>query len=53
MHLEGRCCGRLFDSRDATFVVGESEDMGVPLGVDRAIEKMQKEECCLLYLKPK
>ncbi|XP_017334934.1 peptidyl-prolyl cis-trans isomerase FKBP5 isoform X2 [Ictalurus punctatus] len=53
VHLEGRCCGRLFDSRDATFVVGESEDMGVPLGVDRAMEKMQKGECCLLYLKPK
>ncbi|XP_053493076.1 peptidyl-prolyl cis-trans isomerase FKBP5 isoform X3 [Ictalurus furcatus] len=53
VHLEGRCCGRLFDSRDATFVVGESEDMGVPLGVDRAMEKMQKGECCLLYLNPK
>ncbi|XP_053083173.1 peptidyl-prolyl cis-trans isomerase FKBP5 isoform X2 [Pangasianodon hypophthalmus] len=53
VHLEGRCCGRLFDSRDVTFVVGESEDMGVPLGVDRAMEKMQKGECCLLYLKPK
>ncbi|XP_060774433.1 peptidyl-prolyl cis-trans isomerase FKBP5-like [Neoarius graeffei] len=53
VHLEGRCGGRLFDSRDATFVVGESEDVGVPLGVDRAMEKMQKGECCLLYLKPK
>ncbi|KAI5109244.1 peptidyl-prolyl cis-trans isomerase FKBP5 isoform X1, partial [Silurus meridionalis] len=53
VHLEGRCCGRLFDIRDTTFVVGESEDMGVPLGVDRAMEKMQKGECCLLYLKPK
>lgn len=53
VHLEGRCCDRLFDSRDTTFVVGESEDMGVPLGVDRAMEKMQKGECCLLYLKPK
>uniref|UniRef100_A0A4W5NWE0 peptidylprolyl isomerase n=2 Tax=Salmoninae TaxID=504568 RepID=A0A4W5NWE0_9TELE len=27
--------------------------MGVPLGVDRAMEKMQKGECCMLYLKPK
>ncbi|KAK3575362.1 hypothetical protein QTP86_025488, partial [Hemibagrus guttatus] len=53
VHLEGRCCGRLFDSRDATFVVGESEDIGIPLGVDRAMEKMQKGEYCLLYLKPK
>lgn len=53
VHLEGRCEGRLFDSRDVHFVVGESEDMGVPLGVDRAMEKMQKGECCMLYLKPK
>lgn len=53
VHLEGWCGGRLFDSRDVTFVVGESEDVGVPLGVDRAMEKIQKGECCLLYLKPK
>ncbi|KAL7832884.1 hypothetical protein SRHO_G00299020 [Serrasalmus rhombeus] len=53
VHLEGRCGGRLFEARDITFVVGESEDMSVPLGVDRAMEKMQKGECCLLYLKPK
>ncbi|XP_066519466.1 peptidyl-prolyl cis-trans isomerase FKBP5 [Hoplias malabaricus] len=53
VHLEGRCGDRLFETRDITFVVGESEDMGVPLGVDRAMEKMQKGECCLLYLKPK
>ncbi|KTG05566.1 hypothetical protein cypCar_00030804 [Cyprinus carpio] len=53
VHLKGWCGGRLFDSRDVTFVVGESEDVGVPLGVDRAMEKIQKGECCLLYLKPK
>ncbi|KAF7664340.1 hypothetical protein LDENG_00180190 [Lucifuga dentata] len=53
VHLEGSCGGRLFDSRDVCFVVGEAEDKGVPLGVDRAMEKMQKGECCILYLKPK
>ncbi|KAJ7999858.1 hypothetical protein DPEC_G00198760 [Dallia pectoralis] len=53
VHLEGHCGDRLFDSRDVKFVVGESEDMGVPLGIDRAMEKMQKGECCMLYLKPK
>uniref|UniRef100_A0A8C1QI16 peptidylprolyl isomerase n=1 Tax=Cyprinus carpio TaxID=7962 RepID=A0A8C1QI16_CYPCA len=53
LHLEGWCGGRLFDSRDVTFVVGESEDVDVPLGVDRAMEKIQKGECCLLYLNPK
>uniref|UniRef100_A0A4W4F1I4 peptidylprolyl isomerase n=1 Tax=Electrophorus electricus TaxID=8005 RepID=A0A4W4F1I4_ELEEL len=53
VHLEGRCDGCLFEKRDVTFVVGESEDKSIPLGVDRAMEKMQKGECCLLYLKPK
>ncbi|TRY55055.1 hypothetical protein DNTS_020783 [Danionella cerebrum] len=53
VHVQGWCGGRLFDSRDVTFTVGESDDVGIPLGVDRAMEKMQKGECCLLYLKPK
>uniref|UniRef100_A0A8D3BGW1 peptidylprolyl isomerase n=1 Tax=Scophthalmus maximus TaxID=52904 RepID=A0A8D3BGW1_SCOMX len=53
VHLEGSCGGRLFDCRDVSFVVSEAEDKGVPLGVDRAMDKMQRGECCLLYLKPK
>ncbi|XP_068170540.1 peptidyl-prolyl cis-trans isomerase FKBP5 isoform X1 [Antennarius striatus] len=53
VHLEGSCSGRLFDCRDVSFIVGEAEDKGVPLGVDRAMDKMQKGECCFLYLKPK
>ncbi|XP_029948704.1 peptidyl-prolyl cis-trans isomerase FKBP5 isoform X2 [Salarias fasciatus] len=53
VHLEGSCGGRLFDCRDVSFTVGEAEDKGIPLGVDRAMDKMQKGECCLLYLKPK
>lgn len=53
VHLEGSCGGRLFDCRDISFIVGEAEDKGVPLGVDRAMDKMQKGECCILYLKPK
>ncbi|XP_077459436.1 peptidyl-prolyl cis-trans isomerase FKBP5 [Stigmatopora argus] len=53
VHLEGSCDGRLFDIRDVSFVVTESEDKGVPLGVDRAMEKMQKGESCILYLTPK
>ncbi|XP_061907132.1 peptidyl-prolyl cis-trans isomerase FKBP5 [Entelurus aequoreus] len=53
VHLEGSCDGRLFDTRDVTFVVSESEDKGVPLGVDRAMDKMQKGECCILHLSPK
>lgn len=53
VHLEGSCGGRLFDCRDVRFVVGEGEDKGIPLGVDRAMENMQKGECCILLLKPK
>ncbi|KAG7494282.1 peptidyl-prolyl cis-trans isomerase FKBP5-like [Solea senegalensis] len=53
VHLEGSCGGRLFDCRDVSFVVGEGEDKCIPLGVDRAMDKMQKGECCVLYLKPK
>ncbi|XP_031613381.1 peptidyl-prolyl cis-trans isomerase FKBP5 [Oreochromis aureus] len=53
VHLEGRCGDRLFDCRDVSFIVGQAEDKSIPLGVDRAMDKMQKGECCLLYLKPK
>ncbi|XP_028303650.1 peptidyl-prolyl cis-trans isomerase FKBP5 [Gouania willdenowi] len=53
VHLEGSCDGRLFESRDVSFIVGEAEDKGIPLGVDRAMDKMQKGECCVLHLKPK
>lgn len=53
VHLEGSCGDRLFDCRDVSFIVGEGEDKGVPLGVDRAMDKMQKGECCVLHLKPK
>ncbi|XP_035236679.1 peptidyl-prolyl cis-trans isomerase FKBP5 [Anguilla rostrata] len=53
VHLQGSCAGRVFDSRDLCFVVGEAVDMDVPLGVDRAMDKMQKGECCLLHLKPR
>ncbi|KAK5617657.1 hypothetical protein CRENBAI_002173 [Crenichthys baileyi] len=53
VHLEGRCGDRLFDCRDVSFIVGQGEDKGIPLGVDRAMDKMQSGECCLLYLNPK
>ncbi|XP_022602392.1 peptidyl-prolyl cis-trans isomerase FKBP5-like isoform X3 [Seriola dumerili] len=53
VHLEGSCGGRLFDCRDVTFIVGEAEDKGIPLGVDRAMDKMQRGESCELHLKPK
>ncbi|KAJ1139004.1 hypothetical protein NDU88_005382 [Pleurodeles waltl] len=53
IHVEGRCDGRVFDCRDVTFVVGEGEDHNIPIGIDKALEKMQKGEHCVLYLSPR
>uniref|UniRef100_A0A8C8T1L7 peptidylprolyl isomerase n=1 Tax=Peromyscus maniculatus bairdii TaxID=230844 RepID=A0A8C8T1L7_PERMB len=52
VHLEGCCGGRMFDCRDVVFVVGEGEDHDIPIGIDKALEKMQREEQCVLYLGP-
>lgn len=53
VHLEGCCGGRMFDCRDVVFVVGEGEDHDIPIGIDKALEKMQREEQCILYLGPR
>ncbi|KAM9813680.1 peptidyl-prolyl cis-trans isomerase FKBP5 [Neosynchiropus ocellatus] len=53
IHLVGSCDGRVFDCRDVRFVISDFEDNNIPVGVDRAMDKMQKGECCILYLKPK
>ncbi|KAH0512450.1 Peptidyl-prolyl cis-trans isomerase FKBP5 [Microtus ochrogaster] len=53
VHLEGCCGGRMFDCRDVVFTVGEGEDHDIPIGVDKALEKMQREEQCVLYLGPR
>ncbi|KAB0355042.1 hypothetical protein FD755_022501 [Muntiacus reevesi] len=53
IHLEGRCGGRMFDCRDVGFIVGEGEDHDIPIGIDKALEKMQREEQCILYLGPR
>ncbi|XP_051043074.1 peptidyl-prolyl cis-trans isomerase FKBP5 isoform X2 [Phodopus roborovskii] len=53
VHLEGRCGGRVFDCRDVVFIVGEGEDHDIPIGIDKALEKMQREEQCVLYLGPR
>lgn len=43
----------MFDCRDVIFIVGEGEDHDIPIGIDRALEKMQREEQCILYLGPR
>ncbi|XP_007483818.1 peptidyl-prolyl cis-trans isomerase FKBP5 isoform X2 [Monodelphis domestica] len=53
IHLEGSCGSRTFDCRDVVFVVGEGEDHDIPIGIDKALEKMQREEHCILYLGPR
>ncbi|XP_029429291.1 peptidyl-prolyl cis-trans isomerase FKBP5 isoform X2 [Rhinatrema bivittatum] len=53
IHLEGSCGGRIFDCRDVTFVIGEGEDHDIPIGIDRALEKMQRGELCILHLGPR
>ncbi|XP_043861500.1 peptidyl-prolyl cis-trans isomerase FKBP5 [Dromiciops gliroides] len=53
IHLEGSCGNRTFDCRDVVFVVGEGEDHDIPIGIDKALEKMQREEHCILYLGPR
>ncbi|XP_077017695.1 peptidyl-prolyl cis-trans isomerase FKBP5 [Tamandua tetradactyla] len=53
IHLEAYCGGRMFDCRDVVFIVGEGEDHDIPLGIDRALERMQREEQCILHLRPR
>lgn len=53
VHLEGFCGGRRFDCKDVKFVVGEGEDHDIPIGIDKALEKMQRGEHCILYLSPR
>ncbi|KAM5325814.1 peptidyl-prolyl cis-trans isomerase FKBP5 isoform 1-T4 [Glossophaga mutica] len=50
IHLEGHCGERMFDCRDVVFIVGEGEDHDVPIGIDKALEKMQRGEHCILFL---
>ncbi|XP_053562781.1 peptidyl-prolyl cis-trans isomerase FKBP5 [Bombina bombina] len=53
IHLEGLCGDHVFDSRDVAFIVGEGEDYNIPIGIDKALEKMQRGECSLLHLSPR
>ncbi|KAK2526667.1 hypothetical protein Q9233_008437 [Columba guinea] len=53
IHLEGFCGGTRFDCKDVKFIVGEGEDHDIPIGIDKALEKMQRGEHCVLYLGPR
>ncbi|XP_053321467.1 peptidyl-prolyl cis-trans isomerase FKBP4 [Spea bombifrons] len=51
--LRGSHNGRVFDERELQFEVGEGESLGVPQGVETAVQQMEKGEEAILYLKPK
>ncbi|XP_073400316.1 peptidyl-prolyl cis-trans isomerase FKBP4 [Dendrobates tinctorius] len=53
LNLQGSHNGRVFDERDLRFEVGEGEGLGIPPGVETALQQMEKGEEAVLYLKPK
>ncbi|XP_018431967.1 PREDICTED: peptidyl-prolyl cis-trans isomerase FKBP4 [Nanorana parkeri] len=53
LKLQGFHDGRVFDERELQFEVGEGESLGIPPGVETALQQMEKGEEAVLYLKPK
>lgn len=53
LKLQGSHNGRVFDDREFQFEVGEGESLGIPPGVETAVQQMEKGEEAILYLKPK
>lgn len=51
--LEGSCEGRVFDQRDLKFEVGDGESLGLPSGVEKALQAMEQGEESLFTMKPK
>ncbi|KAG9462949.1 hypothetical protein GDO78_022765 [Eleutherodactylus coqui] len=51
--FQGSHDGHVFDERDLRFEVGEGEGLGIPPGVETALQQMEKGEEAVLYLKPK
>lgn len=51
--LEGYYKDRLFDQRELRFEVGEGESLDLPCGLEKAIQRMEKGEHSILYLKPR
>uniref|UniRef100_A0A671VQE1 peptidylprolyl isomerase n=2 Tax=Sparus aurata TaxID=8175 RepID=A0A671VQE1_SPAAU len=51
--VEGSCEGRIFDERELKFEIGDGENLGFPVGVEKAIMAMEQEEEALFTMKPK
>lgn len=51
--LEGYYKDQLFDQRELRFEVGEGESLDLPCGLESAIQRMEKGERSIVYLKPR
>ncbi|KAK9399229.1 peptidyl-prolyl cis-trans isomerase FKBP4 [Crotalus adamanteus] len=52
IEIEGRYGDRVFDQRALRFEVGEAENYDLPPGLDKTLQKMEKLEEAVVYLKP-
>lgn len=53
IEFEGRYRDRVFDKRELCFEIGEGDNYDLPHGLEKAIQKMEKSEESIFYLKPK
>lgn len=51
--LEGYYKDQMFDRRELRFEVGEGESLDLPCGLEKAIQRMEKGERSIVYLKPR
>lgn len=51
--LEGYYKDQMFDQRELRFEVGEGESLDLPCGLEKAIQRMEKGEHSVVYLKPR
>lgn len=52
IEIKGTANGKVFDERKVAFEVGEGLDIGIPRGIEFALEKMKKNEVSQITLKP-
>ncbi|XP_054363216.1 peptidyl-prolyl cis-trans isomerase FKBP4 isoform X2 [Mirounga angustirostris] len=50
--LQGYYKDQMFDQRELHFEVGEGESLDLPCGLEKAIQRMEKGEHSVVYLKP-
>ena len=49
IEIKGTANGKVFDERKVAFEVGEGLDIGIPRGIEFALEKMKVKYCDQLY----